>query len=171
MTIVKAIRSAVKNFNAKEKTIDRQTGTVDATRLASFTEQSSRSGKRGYVKNGHQLSTHAYSRHAGLLNYLKTRGDKKEHVVGTVDRLNREQLAFINTVKSVAQAGRALNDPQLEASAKFILNGDWESTDSYRITPELAAHVRYIADALVNAQTDAILAKKPLPEMPRVDLI
>lgn len=167
--VSQVVRYAVKNFNVKEKTIDRATGTVDADKLATFTEKASRGSKRGYVKNGHQLSTDRFSFHAGLRNYLKTRHEKKEEL-GAVGQLRKEQIAFIDTVQSVARAGRALNNANVNSSAQFILNGDWGGVDAYRITPELAAHVRCIADALNQAKWDAYAANRQPPALPKVSV-
>ena len=161
-------RSVVKNFKIKNEAINPKTGVVDAAKVATFTEKLSRGSKRGYVKNGHQLSTHAHSWNAGLRNYLKTREDKKNGQVGNVGLLRTEQIAFIDTVKSVAIAGQALNDAHVEASAKFILNGDWEK-DSYRITPDLAANVRYIASRLDEANLDARAMNRQPPAPPMVN--
>lgn len=160
------VRSFLKNFKVKNEAIDPKTGTVDAKKVATFTEKLSRGSKRGYVKNGHQLSTHAYSRNAGLVNYLKTRGDKSQQK-GNVGLLSKEQIAFIKTIESVALAGLALNDNNVNDSARFILNGDWEN-DSFRITPELAAHVRFIANRLDEARMDARAANRPVPVAPQV---
>lgn len=167
MPSINAFRNAVKNFGVKQRTIDRETGDVNANKLATFTEKASRNSKRGYVKKDYQLSTNSFSFHAGLVNYLKNRGAKKEQV-GDVGRLNMEQLAFIDAVKSVARAGRALNDNKLNSSIQFILNGRWESEDAYRITPDLAQHVRNIADALDRSKLDAAMQNKPAPALPNM---
>ena len=113
------------------------------------------------------MSTKAFSLHAGLRNYLKNRGAKTEQV-GAVGRLNIEQLAFIDAVKSVARAGKALDDAKLGPAIEFILNGKWESEDAYRITSELAQHVRNIADALNGARLGAAARNMPKPQLPNM---